>query len=115
MSSRVLVSSFDPLMLRRFTRLAPSVPTALLFHGDLSRPLREAWAAHVIDPVALHPEARMITARKVSRWHARGLLVNVWTVDDPQEIAFLAAVGVDGVITNLPAVARAALDRGSAL
>jgi glycerophosphoryl diester phosphodiesterase len=110
MSARVLVSSFDPFLLHRFQRLAPTIPTALLFHGELSRPLREAWAAHFIEPAALHPEARMITAQQVARWHARQVLVNVWTVDAPQEIAFLGAVGVDGIITNEPGVARGVLD-----
>ena len=31
--------------------------------------------------------------------------MNVWTVDDPNEIATLAAAGVDALITNAPDVA----------
>lgn len=45
----------------------------------------------------------------VRRWHGRGRAVNVWTVDDPREIAWLAALGVDGIITNRPDVARAVI------
>ena len=33
------------------------------------------------------------------------------TVDDSDRIAELAAWGVSGVVTNVPAIARAALDR----
>ena len=35
-----------------------------------------------------------------------GVEVNVWTVDDPERIAALVALGVDAVITNVPDVAR---------
>ena len=44
--------------------------------------------------------------------HDAGVAVNVWTVDGPDRIAELAALGVDGVITNVPDVARAVLSAG---
>jgi glycerophosphoryl diester phosphodiesterase len=42
-----------------------------------------------------------------------GRRIDVWTVDDPDEMRALAAAGVDAIITNVPDVARAALDQGS--
>ncbi|MEZ5265793.1 MAG: glycerophosphodiester phosphodiesterase family protein [Acidimicrobiales bacterium] len=42
------------------------------------------------------------------RAHAAGWPC-AWTVDDPAEVVRLARLGVDGVITNVPAVAVAAL------
>jgi len=45
----------------------------------------------------------------VARWRARGYAVNVWTVDAPDRITALAAMGVSGIITNDPAGARSAL------
>ena len=33
--------------------------------------------------------------------------VDVWTVDDPDEMRVLAAAGVDAIITNVPDVALA--------
>jgi glycerophosphoryl diester phosphodiesterase len=114
LGARVLVSSFDPLLLGRFRAAAPDVLTGLLFHRDESRPLREAWAAPVVRPDALHPDARMVSARAVARWRRGGRAVNVWTVDDPREIACLAALGVDGIITNRPDVARRVLAQAMA-
>lgn len=106
---RSLVSSFDPLLLARFRAAAPQVATGLLFARDHARPLREAWAAPLLRPTALHPEAVLVDQIALARWHDRGYAVHVWTVDDPAELRWLAALGVDGVITNRPAVARAAL------
>ncbi|MSP61063.1 MAG: glycerophosphodiester phosphodiesterase [Myxococcales bacterium] len=108
-SARTLVSSFDPLLLGRFRRAMPGVATGLLFHAGESRPLREAWAAPLLSPTALHPEAGMVTARALAGWRRGGRAIHVWTVDAPHEVAFLAALGVDGIITNRPAEAREAI------
>jgi glycerophosphoryl diester phosphodiesterase len=43
--------------------------------------------------------------------HDQGVAVNTWTVDDPARMVELAGWGVDGVVTNVPDVARAALGR----
>ena len=107
--ARALVSSFDPLLLARFRRRARGVSTGLLFAHDQARPWREAWAAPLVRPTALHPESLLADARAVAGWHARGFAVHVWTVDDPGELRLLGALGVDGVITNRPEFARAVL------
>jgi glycerophosphoryl diester phosphodiesterase len=106
---RALVSSFDPLLLLRFRRTASSVPIALLFGHEQSRPLRDAWSAPLLRPEALHPEAALVDALALRRWRDGGRRINVWTVDDPAELRWLAALGVDGVITNRPRDARLVL------
>jgi glycerophosphoryl diester phosphodiesterase len=110
-NNRALISSFDPIQLARFRRAAPAVPTGLLFHAKQSRPLRGAWAARPLGVAAVHPEGCLVSARAVDGWHTRGLAVNVWTIDDPREMAFLEAVGADAIITNHPEVARAVVGR----
>jgi glycerophosphoryl diester phosphodiesterase len=107
---RALVSSFDPLLLRRFQAAAPDVATGLLFAHDQSRPLRHAWSAPLLRPTAVHPDARLVDPIAVEGWRARGYAIHVWTVDEPAELRWLAALGVDAVITNRPAVARKALE-----
>jgi glycerophosphoryl diester phosphodiesterase len=106
---RALVSSFNPVALWQFRRAAPDLPTGLLFHHEQMWPLREAWPAWLLQPFALHPEAALVDAIVLGRWRRRGFAVHVWTVDDPREIAALAALGVDGIITNEPARTLAAL------
>lgn len=107
--ARALVSSFDPWLLLRFRRRAPDVATGLLFAHDQALPLRRAWATPLVRPTALHPESRLVDAARVRRWHARGRAVNVWTVDDPAELRWLAALRVDGIITNRPKNTRAVI------
>lgn len=107
--ARALVSSFDPWLLARFGRRAQGIATGLLFAHDQALPLRRAWTAPLLRPTALHPEARLVDAAAVRRWHARGYALNVWTVDEPAELRLLVALGVDGVITNRPKNTRAVI------
>jgi len=104
--ARALVSSFHPRAVWLWMRRAPHVPAGLLFEARAARPLREAWAQHWLHPQALHPESVLCTPARVRRWHDLGYQVNVWTVDDAHALHALAAMGVDGIITNDPARAR---------
>jgi glycerophosphoryl diester phosphodiesterase len=108
-AGRVLVSSFSPLAVYLWRRRTPAVQAALLFERGAPLPLRRAWAAPLLRPLALHPEAVLCTPGRVRGWHARGYAVNVWTVDDPVRLRALRDMGVDGVIANDPRAARAAL------
>ena len=61
----------------------------------------------------LHPDRGSIlaadTTAVVRACHHQNVRVNVWTVDDPDEMRRLAEAGVDGIITNVPDVAVATL------
>jgi glycerophosphoryl diester phosphodiesterase len=106
---RVLVSSFNPWAVHVWRREVPSVRAALLFERGSPLPLRRAWLAPWLRPFALHPELALCTPARVAAWKRRGYMVSVWTVDDPAALRACREMGVDGVITNDPARARAAL------
>jgi len=113
-AGRVLVSSFDWRLLVAFRLAAPEVPVGLLFDGEHRWRLR-LWAAlRLLGPSAVHPDRRLVTAARVARWRARGLAVNVWTVDAPAEALALARLGAAAVITNAPGRIREALRAGGA-
>jgi glycerophosphoryl diester phosphodiesterase len=110
--ARVLVSSFHPWAVRLWMKRLPAVPAGLLFEQEAALPFRRAWAAPLLRPFAMHPEIVLCTEERVSAWHRRGYMVNVWTVDDPDAVAACRRMGVDGVITNDPKRTRALLASG---
>jgi glycerophosphoryl diester phosphodiesterase len=105
---RVGVSSFDPAALRVVRALRPDIPTALVVaaEAELGAALREASRA---GHRALHPERELVDLTLVRRARALGLAVRAWTVNDADEVQRLARLGIDGVITDVPDVARAVL------
>jgi glycerophosphoryl diester phosphodiesterase len=105
----VIVSSFDPRLLAMLRSLGSQVPRGLLFHSHQPAPLRKAWLARGLSVAAIHPEHVLVTAAMVGRAHRQGRLLNTWTVDDPDRIRELAAIGVDALISNDPGAALHAL------
>lgn len=102
----VVLQSFDRAALRRAARHAPGLAFAPLFTGrptprQLDRAERGAEGVGVphglVDPAL------------VGAVHRRGLRLRAYTVNEPAELLRLAALGVDGLITDAPARARAAL------
>lgn len=105
---RVLVSSFDLPTVDRIRVAAPEVPTAMLTYLELGI-LDVVALARERGHRAIHPWEVMVDESVVVAAHDSGLQVNVWTVDEPERIRALAAAGVDGIVTNVPARARGAL------
>lgn len=107
---RNLISSFHLPTIDRVHDLAPSLATAWLVGmvEGVGRLIDRA-AAH--GHVAIHPHHAFVTEDLVGQAHAAGLAVNTWTCDDPDRIRWLAELGCDAVVTNVPDVALAALGR----
>ncbi len=103
----VVVSSFDPTMVAAFGALAPRIPRALLVHRTRWSPVALELARGLGD--AVHVERILTRGDTVRRLLRSGLVVNVWTVNDAREALDLAALGVDGIITDVPGIVRAAL------
>lgn len=110
---RILVSSFSPAAIWSWRRRYAAIACGLLFEvpsrGQRPWPLHSDWLLPVLVPAAVHPDHQLCDARTVDAWHRRGYAVNAWTVDDPDRLRALAAMGVDGLICNDPGAALAAL------
>ena len=53
----------------------------------------------------------LVDERFIDAAHARGLQVHVWTVDDPDDCTAMLDLGVDGVMTDRPAMLRDLLEK----
>ncbi|HZD10977.1 MAG TPA: glycerophosphodiester phosphodiesterase family protein [Candidatus Binatia bacterium] len=107
--NQVVVSSFDPLSLRRARRqLSATTMTGFLWMRG-PRALRNLLASTPAD----HPYFPLVDEGYMAWARERSLRVHVWTVDDPQEARQLAVLGVHALITNRPReiVAALAVDR----
>ncbi len=53
----------------------------------------------------------VVDAAVLAHFHALGIPVHVWTVDDEAEMRALLALGVDGIVTDRPDVLARVLGR----
>ncbi|MBZ0089475.1 MAG: hypothetical protein K8H90_03745, partial [Thermoanaerobaculia bacterium] len=68
-----------------------------------------------LDADSLAVNSGMATSGSVRRAQSKGKKVYVWTVDDPVHEFQMMNLGVDGVITNRPGLAREVLARRATL
>ena len=107
---RALVSSFNMDSVDRLRRVDPTIPCAWLFF-EMTDPGSVVERAVAHEMAAIHPFDHLVDAAMVRRAHEAGLQVNVWTVDEPERMVALIEMGVDGICTNVPDIARAVVDR----
>jgi glycerophosphoryl diester phosphodiesterase len=107
---RAIVSSFNMDSVDRLHRVDPSIPVAWLFF-EMTDPMSVVDRAVAHEMTAIHPYDNLVDSAMVRRAHEADLLVNVWTVDDPERMAALIEMGVDGICTNAPDVGRSVVDR----
>ncbi len=102
LQTRVLVSSFNPLALLRFRIGAPLVRVALLTDPRRAWWVQRTLLAGLLHVDALHPHHSQVTPERLASAAARGLMVNVWTVNEPKRQSELAEHGVDALIGDDP-------------
>lgn len=101
----IVVSSFDPRVLRHVKRIAPHLKRGFLRSARQFR----WWTpfARLAAPDYIHPDVALSAA--AANWIGGWDKLLVWTVDAGMEQERLAAAGVKAIITNRPAEALARL------
>lgn len=107
--NRVCIGSFSDKRLRVVrkefgtavcTSMGPQEVAKLVLGTHLRIPISPSDTALVAQiPVSQGP-LPVVTQRTVARAHRLGMQVHVWTIDDPQEIASLLDLGVDGIMSD---------------
>lgn len=114
-AERVCLASFSHRLLRAARRTAPDLATS--FSG---REIRDAYLLSRLGLAGLLPARgvvyqaplfanhdagrglRVVDRRFLAAAHRRGLPVTVWTINEPERMRELIALGVDGITTDRP-------------
>ncbi|MGD9796206.1 MAG: glycerophosphodiester phosphodiesterase [Acidimicrobiia bacterium] len=98
---RILISSFDLAVIDRVIGL-DAMPSTAWLTEEFTWETLETLLAH--GHRVLHPSHRTVTIEMIEAAHRLGVSVNTWTVDDPDRMSDLIAMGIDGICTNVPDV-----------
>tara|TARA_R100000935_G_C2838041_1_gene169298 strand:+ start:642 stop:1328 length:687 start_codon:yes stop_codon:yes gene_type:complete len=97
--SSILVSSFQENELLEVKKINSNILIAILSKASVAEAIE--WAK-VLNATAIHPSLGIITRQSVIDAHNEGFNVNVWTVNDVEDIARMIDFGVDGIISDYP-------------
>jgi glycerophosphoryl diester phosphodiesterase len=135
-TDRVMVQSFDWRTLQLVQKLAPAIPTVYLTQQKGEAPTvftdrASDWTAgfnpaehgksipgtiKAAGGAIWSPYFGDVDQALISESHRLGLLVVVWTVNKPEDMARMIDIGVDGIISDHPdLLRRAAGEKGIAL
>ena len=124
-TDRVLVSSFSPARRLAVVRQLPGVATSVSARGALAAvsAARTAGAGPAVRRILRDVDAvqlplsmlRMstMTPRTIAAFHAAGVEVHVWTINDEPTMERLLDLGVDGLVTDRADLALGVLQRRS--
>lgn len=104
-SERIVVSSFNPIALKRFKSLCPHVPTAIIYCIDDGVPwyLRHGEGRWIGRTDFLKPKHTQANKFGLSLGRMLGgRTVVPWTIDDPAVAERVLTIGCAGVISNKP-------------
>ncbi|CAM4148279.1 glycerophosphodiester phosphodiesterase [Deinococcus marmoris] len=106
LTQRVILSSFNPLLLAAARSHAPEIERGFLYHRSYKfGPLDLVpLVLRGLKASASHPHHSMIDAALMAQAQAGGWRVNTWTVNNPAEVIRLEALGVSALIGDLPDV-----------
>lgn len=101
LESQVLLSSFHCGTVEAAAKLDPKIVSALLYSNPLIRAISLCRKGGMR---AVHPAYQLLFYNPLllRLCRAKGLMVNVWTVNLPEDMRRLIRMGVDGIITNYP-------------
>ena len=100
MSDRILYSSFNHHSMLRMKAIDANIPCGLLYEATML----ESWNyGHRLGMNAIHPHFSELQVKdEVKQAHALGLAVNVWTVNEEEDIVNCLRAGADIIIGNYP-------------
>jgi glycerophosphoryl diester phosphodiesterase len=119
MTEQALVASFHGESIREFRAACPEVatsaaqdevtPFALLNIFGLTGAYTPTAQAFQVPEFS--SGLRVVSAQSLAAAHGRGIDMHVWTVNTPEQMTAMLALGVDGIITDYPTRLMAMMGR----
>ncbi|MDX1720094.1 MAG: glycerophosphodiester phosphodiesterase family protein [Salegentibacter mishustinae] len=94
-----IVSSFQKNELFQMRKLDEKVALGILSKASVTEAIE---VGKLLKASAIHPSLGIITRDNVKASHKAGFNVNVWTVNEPEDILRMREFGVDGIISDFP-------------
>lgn len=101
----IVVSSFNPIILRRFKILSPHIPTAIIYcnSDELPRYLHKGQGRWIAAADFLKPKFDEISYRRIAMVKKMRLRPIIpWTVDEGSDAEALLNSGAEGLVSNHP-------------
>jgi glycerophosphoryl diester phosphodiesterase len=100
---RVLVSSFDHVLLHEFGRLAPSVPLLAICHARVVSP---AQAFGGVPATMVSVDRPFLSREDVVKWREQGFEVSMGALQDPDDILEVLDWPLSSIFIDDPRLAR---------
>ena len=101
---KIVLMSFNPLAVLRFSKLNPLIPRVQL--KEKSYPFLHLYP-NPGNPEIVGPGIELLLKRPdlIEKFKDQGKKIFVWTVNSPQDMRFCLERGIDAIITNYPDIA----------
>lgn len=107
----VLLSSFNPLAVRKIHYALPPAATGYLIKYPWRWMITSVLLQRLIPHQSIHLPLHGVSKHLIKQCHHAGRKVFVYTVNKPSQVLQLARIKVDGIFTDDPLMARQALER----
>ncbi len=99
----IIVSSFNPFVLRFIKKLAPDYPTAYLWSSNNSTFLFNSplWI-WICLPDGIHIDINIVNEKNICWARKNNLVVLAFTVNNASDLSKAQALGLDGIFTDNP-------------
>jgi glycerophosphoryl diester phosphodiesterase len=97
--ARVVIISFDPVILASLRKIDPTVMTGLVFNGQVEDAFEKTQE---IGGRQIAVRGDLVTPNFLQEAHRRDLQVVCWTINSHAHMRLLVAAGVDGIMSDYP-------------
>jgi glycerophosphoryl diester phosphodiesterase len=95
----IIISSFNPLVLKKIALLDPGFHLGFIFHNRTSMMFLNGQPVR-----SLHARHRILSNKYIRKLYQRSGKIYAWTVDEQDKMNELIEKGIDGIITNKPEI-----------